>query len=798
MTKLRYWIAAVVILMGGVSGVAQVTQPFTFPDAVLQNYTVKIDVEDQIAHVNIEQTYFNPTDQILEEIYLFPVPQGVTITSLTLCESENSCAEGELMGATEARQLYQQIVSQTRDPALLEYIDDRSFQVRIFPINPDSTQTIKVSYQQVLERRGGLVEVLYPITSQKLIEQMYIEATLRDDEAIGNVYSPSHTISQERVSENEMKISFEVSDLKSDEDFKVFFAVEQEGMALDVLSFRPTDEDGYFLMLVSWPQIDQEPLPKDIVFVLDTSGSMSGEKINQARASLEHAIGRLNPEDRFGLITFSDQVRSYQTDLLAVSDLDRIGLADYISNVDAAGGTNIHSALMRGLNLFDDTSGERPQMVVFLTDGLPTAGETNIQNIVNDILGENSDLECRIFTFGVGYDVNTVLLDTLSIENGGFTTYVEPGENIEDSIATFYDRVGAPLIWDLDSVFNSVDVYDTYPVNLPDLFAGDMLEIVGRYRSGGEGEVFLTGQGVGISDAFTEQIELIEGFTHHDYLAKIWAGRAIAYLLTQIRLHGSDPELVERVRELGDKHGIVTPYNSLFAAPEDSDDFQLGTTGQSPSGISFDTDAADATGQGAVQRSEALKVLASATTAQELEAYEAQAQQQIGQNIYELREGRWVDMNRADLKPDFQIQFGSDAYFELASRSDLREVMKLGSNLILTTTSDQGVELVLEIGDTGISDVNQLPQLASQTAAQIPVDTSNVENNNQTPDNTENNGNANNQNTSGNDAQNNETGNNQNDATQDATESSGGINWLLVGLVAALAAGAAFLLIRKQ
>ena len=711
------------------------------------------------------------------------------------------------MGATEARQLYQQIVSQTRDPALLEYIDDRSFQVRIFPINPDSTQTIKVSYQQVLERRGGLVELIYPITSQKNIQQMFIQATFRDDQAIGNVYSPSHTVSQERISDNEMKISFEASNLRSDEDFKVYFAIDQDGMALDVLSFQPTDEDGYFLMLVSWPQINQEPLPKDVVFVLDTSGSMSGEKIKQAKASLEHAVGRLNPDDRFGLITFSDQIRSYRSELVSAADLDRVNLNDFISGLDAAGGTNIHSALMQGLNLFDSSTSGRPQMVVFLTDGLPTAGETNIQRIVSGILEENSDLNCRIFTFGVGYDVNTVLLDTLSSENGGFTTYVEPGENLEDSIATFYDRVGTPLIWDLASEFTGVDVYDIYPVKMPDLFAGDMLEVVGRYRAGGQGEVVLTGQGAGLPESFTEQIELIEGFTHHDYLTKIWAGRAIAYLLNQIRLHGSDPELVERVRELGDKHGIVTPYNSLFAAPEDSDEFSLGNSlrvsGQAPNnGTSFDTssqsDQAAATGQGAVQASEALKNLASATTAQELESYQATAQQQIGDDIYELREGRWIGINRVDLKPDFQIQFGSDAYFELASRSDMREIMKLGSNLVFTATSNVGEEVTIEIADTGITSVNQLPQLAAQTNQQDPVTNNNSQNeNNQNPDNA-NNGNGLNG-ANDNVPENNNTESGNNDQNETPSDADGGImNWLFMGIVAALAAGAAYWLIKKQ
>jgi Ca-activated chloride channel family protein len=687
--------------------VGQVPRLITFQDAILENYTVKIDVENQIAHVQIEQTYFNPTENVLEEVYVFPVPQGATISSLTLCASDGTCAEGELMGATEARQIYQDIVRQTKDPALLEYLDDRSFQVRVFPINPNDRQTIRVSYQTVLERRSGLVELVHPITSQKLIEQMLIQATIRDTEAIGNIYSPSHTISQERVSDNELNISFEANDLKSDDDFKVYYAVSQDDIALDILSIQPTDEDGFFLMLVSWPQIEQAPLPKDIIFVLDTSGSMGGDKIDQAKESLRHAVGRLNDEDRVGIVIFSDTIREYKPELVTVGDLDRGELENFISRVNAAGGTNIHSALLRGADLFSsDTSDERPKIIVFLTDGLPSAGETEIDQIVGDFEGANIDLNARIFTFGVGYDVNTTLLDTLSAENGGFTTYVKPGENLEDEVANFYDRVGAPLIWNLTSEFEELEIFDVYPVNLPDLFSGDMLEIVGRYKTGGAGKITLDGQGTLMSEAFTKEIELADSWTQHDYLPKIWAARAVGYLLQQIRVNGSSEELIERIRELGDTYGIVTPYNSFFAMPDED---ASGMIAPAPSSALRTFDASDDTGQSAVQASEALQSLTNISSSSDLEEVTAFGTKMLDGINYQYRDGQWSSPELRE-EPDLKVEFGSEAYFELAAQPEFREILKLGSAVRFSTSADSGNEMTIEIGNDGIQSIAQLPE----------------------------------------------------------------------------------------
>jgi Ca-activated chloride channel family protein len=699
-------------LVTGLIGAAQ-TLPMapvvSFDDVVLENYHVRINAENQIAQVNIEQTYSNPTNRILEEIYIFPVPKETTISSLTLCIGDESCTEGQLLDAQQAQSIYQELVRRTRDPALLEYLDERSFQVRIFPINPGEKQSIKINYQQVLQRQNDLIEILYPITSQKLIKQMLIETSIKSDQPIGNVYSPSHTLSQTRISDNEVKASFEASDLKSDEDFRLYYAVAQDGVALNLISFQPSGEDGYFLMLVSWPKQQSAPLPKDIVFIVDTSGSMSGEKIEQAKESLRFAIKQLNPDDRVGIVTFSDVLHPYKNELIEASKLDQGDLATFINGLAAEGGTNIDDALQQGLHLLDASS-ERPKLVIFLTDGLPTSGETSTEKIIGDFQSQNLKLNTRIFTFGVGYDVNTILLDTLSGENGGFTTYVEPGENLESAVSHFYNRVGTPLLWGLTAQFDGLDVYDLYPGKLPDLFAGDMLEIAGRYHSGGKGHVVLKGQGSSQPETFSHDIDLSTGWTEHDYLPKIWAARAVGYLLTQIHLHGGSPELVDRVRQLGEKYGIITPYTSYLAPPEQDDSSTpiRSMPMQAPSG------------QGAVKSSEALNTLSKAASGDELDQFSSSSEKHVGEKSYQYQNGTWTQSGLDKTERDLKVQFGSEAYFALAKSSALREVLKLGSNVVFTAMPDTGKPITIEIGDTGIATSAELPLNLQQSQQPTP------------------------------------------------------------------------------
>lgn len=679
-----------------------IPRPTPSPESVaLKNYQVKIDVDNQVAQLALELTFYNPSDFVQEETYIFPVPKGTVISNLTLC-GEGKCHEGKLMSAAEARQIYEETVRRTKDPALLEYLGERAFQVRVFPIPPKGEQKVKIGYQQVLQRAGNLIELLYPLTAQKPIEQLLIQMHLRENEPIASIYSPTHKVSVQKIGESEANVSLEATQVKSAQDFRLFYTVSEKDLGVDVVVYRMDGEDGYFLLLISPAQTGNAvSLPKEIVFVVDISGSMDGEKLQQAKQSLKYALGKLNPQDRAAIVAFSDTLTEFSPKLVSVDGLDRKALEAFVDKLESGGGTNIHDALLRGLSFFE--ANDRLKMLVFFTDGLPSAGETDVNQIIKNATGKNANLNARIFVFGVGYDVNTILLDTLSGQNGGFSTYVEPGESIETEIAQFYEKVGAPLLTDLQINFGDLKVYDLYPQKLPDLFKGSQIQIVGRYRASAKGEVTLSAKRQGTDWSSKFEVELPSENTRYGFLPRMWAARKIGYLLDEIRLKGENPELVDAVKKLAEKLGIVTPYTSYFAAPPEAVAVDPCPTCDRGSIRMLQSGPATSSGQSAVHYSQGLSAMRD--EAQEL--VQSIVRQIRGTSFQRDPNGIW---RAGDYKqqPTLKVQFGSEAYFALANAPEFKEILTLGPSVVFP---QQNQWIWIEISQTeGVTQMAQLPQ----------------------------------------------------------------------------------------
>jgi len=660
-----------------------------FEPVTVKNYTVKIEINNQIAHVRVEQIFFNPNEWQMEGSYLFPLPNGAVISDLTLC-SEGKCTEGKLLSADEARRIYHEIVRKTLDPALLEYVGEKAFQVRVFPIPPKGESKITLSYQQVLQRGGNLVELVYPLSAEKPLEQFVVSITVKDDEPIANIYSPSHKITQQKLSDYEARVSFEGTNVDPKQDFVLYYSLAREGWGIDVLTHKEKDEDGYFILLISPSQLEgREALPKDIVFVFDVSGSMDGEKIAQAKQSLKHAISKLNENDRFGLVVFSDLIRDFKPTLTAVSELNKDELNSFIDGLEAGGSTDINNALLRGLQYFDEGAAlpQRLKVLVFLTDGEPTVGETDPSKIAKNVLEANK-LKVRLFVFGVGYDVNAILLDKLSEENGGFSTYVEPGESIEHEIAQFYEKVGEPLLTNLELNFGDLKVYDLYPRELPDLFKGSQIQLVGRYSTPNRGKVELRAHKLGAEFGFDFEMDLPEANTIYSFIPRIWASRKIGYLLEQIRLHGENQELVDTIKKLAEKFGIVTPYTSYLAQPDDERARAIGcpTCLMASSGVS------------AVKASEALRDYKSGF------AIPSYSMKRVGQKTFTFKDGVWI-ASEYQGEPTIKVRFGSEAYFGLADIA--KDYLALG-NRVIFPWGGKFIEVAQNEGITSLEELKRL------------------------------------------------------------------------------------------
>ena len=554
---------------------------------------VNVKIDGQIATTSVDQEFFNPNPQRLEGTYLFPVPKGAQIDKFTM-DIGGKQVEAELLPADKARKIYEDIVRRMRDPALMEYAGRDVFKVRVFPIEPHSSKHITLSYTQVLVADSGLVCYSYPLNTEKFsakpVKSVSVKVELETKRPLKTIYSPSHSVEIKRDGSNHATIGYEANDVTPDTDFSLYFAPEQDEIGVNLLTSKSGDEDGYFLLLAS-PGMDVKTkvLPKDVAFVLDTSGSMAGKKLEQAKKALQFCIENLNDDDRFEIIRFSTEVEPLFDKLVEANRSNRDKANNFVKDLKPIGGTAIDDALKQALSLQTDRE-DRPFEIVFLTDGQPTVGTTDQAAILAHV--KKKDEGTRIFCFGIGTDVNTHLLDSIAEETRAFNQYVLPEEDLEMKVSSFFSKIKEPVLANPELKFTG-DIRTTglYPAPLPDLFKGEQLVVVGRYSGHGSSAVVIAGKVNGKTREFSEGcVKFPEESSENDFIPKLWATRRVGYLLDEIRLRGENAELRDEVTELARKYGIVTPYTAYLIV-EDETRRKVPVAMQSLRGLSEDREA---------------------------------------------------------------------------------------------------------------------------------------------------------------------------------------------------------------
>jgi Ca-activated chloride channel family protein len=479
-----------------------VPPPIPLPKVLpVKSVEINTKISGQVATTHLEQVFRNYTPYTLEGTYFFPIPETASVTEFAIWENGKKLV-GEVRSREEARRTYDEIVRRQRDPGLLEYAGKDLLQASIFPIPPNSDKKLEIIYTQVLKAESGTVAYLYPLGIGKNLWRELPEENRPSEQpaqkfgtvsgkieivttvALRNIYSPSHQINIKHKGENQASVSFETSN--NDNDFQLFYSLSDKDFGLSLITYREPGKDGYFLLQIS-PKEDiaeEELVNKDIVFVLDTSGSMAEEgKMEKAREALLFGIRTLRDSDRFNVISFAGEEHLFEEKLIPAGSEGKSRAENFVKKLRPSGGTNINDALLAAFRQFDLS--ERPKMLVFLTDGLPTVGEKDVDKIIASIRQIKVD-GLRLFTFGVGYDVNTRLLDKLAAENGGTADYVEPKEDLEIKVSSFFVKVNSPVLTDLELDFGEVKTDLMYPRKLTDIFRGTQLTIIGRYKNSSE------------------------------------------------------------------------------------------------------------------------------------------------------------------------------------------------------------------------------------------------------------------------------------------------------------------------
>jgi Mg-chelatase subunit ChlD len=711
-------------------------------------FTTKIN--DQIAVTHIEQVFENDTPFVLEGVYFFPLPDNVSITEFAMWDGNNRLV-GEARSRDEARRIYDSIVRSRRDPALLEYAGKNLFQASVFPIQPHSDKKIELTYSQILTGENGTIGYRYPLgtgwrangftpnpprpipmprpiprdqavgrstqSPRNLPGSISAEIEIMSGVPLKGIYSPSHELEIKRDGERKARISFEARASSAQPDFQLFYNVSAQDFGASLLTYREPGKDGYFMLLVS-PKAeldDRNVAAKDVIFVLDTSGSMGeDQKMEKAKAALRHGVNTLGARDRFNIISFAGEEHLLNDTLLIGNDDGKRQAREFIERMKATGGTNINDALLAAFKQANPGGklepGERTQMIVLITDGQPTVGETQPKRIVEHIRQTNKT-QIRLFTFGVGYDVNTLLLDSLANENRGTVGYIEPNEDLEVKVSNFFAKVNHPVLSDVKINWGGAQTDLVYPRVTSDIFHGSQLVLVGRYRNGSKEKlrVSLTGNVNGRERRFEyDNLSFSEKPTSHEFLPHLWAMRRVGFLLDQIRTNGESRELRDEIVQLGTRYGIVTPYTSyLVLEPGMRLADVPGTLNQTvdvrpskapggggqhraaqgrPAPMMIPDPATISSGQDAVVLSKEKEKLSRADKLESAEAVAGSSLRQVAGKTFYLRDGVWTDseFKAEDKLAVVTLKFGSDDYFNLIGQEPkLADYLALGERVVI-------------------------------------------------------------------------------------------------------------------
>ncbi|HXV86306.1 MAG TPA: VWA domain-containing protein, partial [Gemmatimonadales bacterium] len=673
--------------------------------------------------------------------YLYPLPGEAVFSNFSLFQGDQEL-RGETMDAARARGIYQEIVRRKKDPALIELAGHGLIRARVFPINPGETRKITLRYTQMLQRAGDALQFRYAAAQREggrsLVEGAVGPARVPDPAPLTftlvadsgghfrHPFSPTHEL---RVERQGQRLTVRPAGQLTG-DFALFLPLARGLVGMTVATHRPTDgEPGYFMLTLSPEATRGDAVARDLTVVLDVSGSMSGAKIEQARRALHQLLTSLSARDRFRLITFSSTVTSYRGDWTVAGDAQVREARGWVDGIAANGGTNISEALTEAFRAV--TPEGRLPVVVFLTDGLPSVGEQNPERLADG--AERARGRARVFAFGVGYDVNTYLLDRLTAAGRGTTQYVEPGEDVESAVGTLATKISRPVLTDLALGDAPVRLLEVYPARLPDLFAGEELVVFGRYamdrgaggmdwgsfdgtdgRTGVQGGLTVTGSRAGRQERFTVEARFPAHALGDDYIPRLWAARKIGVLAQSLRLNGANAEVEREIRETAMRYGLLSEYTS-YLVQEPLDVAGGGPGRPAPRGdrmmpaLAAPAPAA-AHGQAQVQAAERDRARREVTSRVRLDQEETALADRVNRSgaravagrAFQLRNGVWTDATHQAASDIVRIVAFSDAYFALLRRLPELEPWWKEFDRVLVA----GKRVSIEIGASGSSSLS--------------------------------------------------------------------------------------------
>ena len=693
---------------------------------------VSIRVEGRVAIVEVSEWFRNDGDAVAEGDYLYPLPGEAVFQSFSLFQGDVEL-RGEIMDADEAREIYEGIVRRHGDPALIELAGHGLLRARVFPIEPGHERKVTLRYTQVLPLAGNALQLDYAGAVRRMPSiagddvvgrrpmpvpvDMSFEIDVADASRFLEPFSPTHEIHVRRRG-NAMVVTMEEEVLGR---FSVFLPFADNDLALSVATHRPVGEDGYFMLTLTPGRVRGEAAPRDVTVVLDVSGSMSGDKIHQAKQAVHQLLASLDRDDRFRLISFSNAVRIYSRGWRDATGYELARGREWVNELVANGGTDIGAALTEAFRL--RSPAERLPIVVFMTDGLPSAGERSPERLADQ--AEQQADRARVFAFGVGHDVNTHLLDRLGEAGRGSTDYIQPGESVERVVGLLAAKIRYPVLTDLELDGGPHRLMEVYPTRLPDVFAGQELVLFGRFTGDGLGQISVEGVRGSNALEFTTELRFPEASAANSYIPRLWASRKLGHLERQLWTEGETIDLIEQIRDLALRYGLPTRYTSyLVQEPAVAVEFaRVGHKMPSamPVGVAARTvvvrgqaarvSATHASGQAAVRQAADARARRVLTSVNEMRAFDAELDSSLRERredtrvlagrVFTLDGAVWTDAAHGEDQAVIEVKAFSTVYFQLvAALPEIAPILKELDHVLIA-----GADVSIRVSDEGIEEL---------------------------------------------------------------------------------------------
>ena len=548
---------------GGLGGVLEIKQQ-----------DVSVVINNGIAVTEIKQVFLNTENRIVEALYTFPVPNGASVSNFSMIINGQEMI-GEVVEKQRARQIYESYKVTKRDPGLLEQVDYKTFELRVFPIQPKAEQHIKIVYYQQLDFDHNNATYVYPLATntrgmihEKTTGRFSMTLDVKSEIPITKVFSPSHPQDFVINSHNDKysRANLEVTGGDLSRDVVVAFDTERPRTGIDVLANKEGNEDGYFfLTMTAGKELEEYGAGMDYVFVVDISGSMADQgKLRLATGVVDAFVNELGNEDRFEVMTFNNSPTLHFKELRSANDESKQSAREFLNDQRAVGGTILGPAVTTAYKYKQE---DRPLNVVLLSDGMT---QQNEQAELIALISK-APASTRVFCVGIGNEVNRPLLKQLSERAGGLAAFVSLQDDFKRQSQAFRRKLMRPVATNVRILFDGVETYDAMPGELPDLFYGAPLRMIGRYKQGGPTRVTVSGEVMGRPFEQTVEIPLPKSNDENPEIERMWAYCRVQQLMNELREYGNNADKEKEIVRLCEGYSIVSEYASFIVLENDAE-----------------------------------------------------------------------------------------------------------------------------------------------------------------------------------------------------------------------------------